>query len=216
MDKPATVSPVCVPQLDLAAVAALPTRHGAFDIRVFVDRCDGKEHVALVRGDVFGKEGVLTRLHSECLTGDVFASLRCDCREQLERALAVIAAEPSGVLLYMRQEGRGIGLANKIRAYRLQEAGLDTVDANLALGFRDDQRDYGPAAAMLRQLGVRSVRLLTNNPDKIAQLERCGTSVTARVPHVVMPGPQNRHYLETKTRRSGHLMMFEGGTPDAA
>jgi GTP cyclohydrolase II len=177
MDKPATVSPVCVQQLELAAVAALPTRQGAFDIRVFVDQRDGKEHVALVRGDVFGKEGVLTRLHSECLTGDVFASIRCDCREQ---------------------------------------AGLDTVDANLALGFPDDQRDYGPAAAMLRQLGVRSVRLLTNNPDKIAQLERCGTSVTARVPHVVMPGPQNRHYLETKTRRSGHLMMFEGGTPDAA
>jgi GTP cyclohydrolase II len=195
-------------RLDLAAVAELPTQLGAFKVRVFVDRTDGKEHVALVHGDVFGKENVTTRLHSECLTGDVFGSLRCDCREQLELGIKAIAAESCGVVLYLRQEGRGIGLANKIRAYGLQEKGLDTVDANRALGFRDDERDYASAALMLKELGIRSVRLLTNNPDKIRQLEACGTKVSARVPHAVIPGEHNRRYLETKVTRSGHLMRL--------
>jgi GTP cyclohydrolase II len=197
-------------RLELAAVADLPTLHGPFKVRVFVDAKDGKEHVALVHGDVFGKENVLTRLHSECLTGDVFGSLRCDCREQLERGLKAIAAEACGVVLYMRQEGRGIGLANKIRAYSLQEKGLDTVDANRALGFRDDERDYAAASLMLKELGIRSVRLLTNNPDKIRQLESWGTKVITRVPHAVLPGAHNRHYLETKVARSGHLMRLGG------
>jgi GTP cyclohydrolase II len=196
--------------IELAAVAKLPTAHGEFEVRVFVGASDGKEHVALVRGEVFGKTDVLVRLHSECMTGDVFASLRCDCRQQLELGLKALAAESCGVLLYMRQEGRGIGLGNKIRAYRLQEAGLDTVDANLALGFRDDQRDYADAAVMLRELGVRSVRLLTNNPDKVRQLAQHGTVIAARIPHAVEPGRHNRRYLETKVARSGHLMQIGG------
>ena len=200
-------------RLELAAVADLPTSHGPFKVRVFIDSKDGKEHVALVHGDVFGKEEVLVRLHSECLTGDVFGSLRCDCREQLERGLKAVAAEGCGVVLYLRQEGRGIGLANKIRAYSLQEKGLDTIDANVALGFRDDERDYEAAAMMLKQLGVRSVRLLTNNPDKIRQLQAFGTEVSSRVPHAVLPGVHNRRYLETKVARSGHLMKL--GTVDA-
>lgn len=196
--------------IELAAVSKLPTIHGEFEIRVFVAAADGKEHVALVRGDVFGQSDVVTRIHSECMTGDVFGSLRCDCRQQLELGLQAVSAAPCGVLLYMRQEGRGIGLANKIRAYRLQEGGLDTVDANLALGFRDDQRDYAGAAAMLRELGVRSVRLLTNNPDKVRQLRHYGIGISARVPHAVEPGRHNRRYLETKVARSGHLMPVGG------
>jgi GTP cyclohydrolase II len=156
-------------------VADLPTRHGVFRIHVFTDSATGLEHVALVSGDVFGQERVATRVHSECLTGDAFGSLRCDCREQLDRGLERLASRPCGVLLYLRQEGRGIGLANKIRAYRLQQQkGLDTVDANLALGMPDDRRDYAFAASMLRELGVRSVSLMTNNRDKIAQLGKAG------------------------------------------
>lgn len=190
----------------LDSVANLPTRFGDFRVHVFTDALDGKEHVAMVHGDVFGAEAVPARVHSECLTGDVMGSLRCDCREQLERGLEALAGLPKGVLLYLRQEGRGIGLANKIRAYKLQEEGLDTVEANLALGFRDDERDYGVAAAMLRTLGVRSVGLLTNNPQKIAQLERYGMRVVARVPHAIPPNRHNARYLETKARRSGHLL----------
>jgi GTP cyclohydrolase II len=191
----------------LTPVADLPTRHGAFRIHVFTEGVTGLEHVALVSGDVFGQERVATRVHSECLTGDAFGSLRCDCREQLDRGLARLAARPCGVLLYLRQEGRGIGLANKIRAYRVQQQqGLDTVDANLALGLPDDCRDYTFAASMLRELGVRSVSLMTNNRDKIAQLSAAGMPVVARIPHVVEPGPLNHAYLTTKARRSGHLL----------
>lgn len=195
-------------RVEIASQASLPTRYGDFRVVVFANDRDGKEHLALVRGEVFGEEAVPTRLHSECLTGDVLASLRCDCREQLERALAALGALPRGVLLYMRQEGRGIGLTNKVRAYRLQEQGFDTVEANVALGFRDDERDYGVASAMLRTLGVRSVRLLTNNPDKVAQIERCGVRVAERVPHEVEGGRHNSFYLETKARRSGHLLKL--------
>lgn len=194
--------------VSLASVARLPTQFGDFVVHVFVDHSDGKEHVALVHGDVAGAEAVATRVHSECLTGDVLGSLRCDCRKQLERALELLAATPRGILLYLRQEGRGIGLANKIRAYELQEQGLDTTEANLALGFADDERDYGVAASMLEALQVRSIGLLTNNPDKIGQLEAYGIRVTSRIPHAIPPNGHNRRYLETKARKSGHLLDF--------
>ncbi len=193
-------------RVDVASVANLPTKFGDFRIHVFTNNRDRLEHVAMVRGDVFGAESVPARVHSECLTGDVLGSLRCDCREQLERGLQQLGAAQRGVLLYLRQEGRGIGLANKIRAYKLQEEGLDTVEANLALGFKDDERDYAVAAAILRTLGVRSIRLLTNNPDKIAQLNRYGMRVTDRVAHAIAPNAHNRRYLETKALRSGHLL----------
>ena len=193
-------------RVELASVANLPTQFGDFRIHVFTNNRDSKENVAMVHGEVFGAESVPARVHSECLTGDVLGSLRCDCRKQLERGLEQLAAAPRGVLLYLRQEGRGIGLVNKIRAYKLQEQGLDTVEANLALGFKDDERDYGVAAAMLRTLGVRSVRLLTNNPDKIAQLNGYGLRVTDRVAHSIPPTRHNRRYLETKAKRSGHLL----------
>lgn len=197
---------VRTPHVEIVSSAALPTEFGDFRIHVFTSDTDDREQVAIIHGDVFGVESVSTRIHSECLTGDVLASLRCDCRKQLELGLRQIATMPSGVVLYLRQEGRGIGLANKIKAYKLQEGGLDTVDANRALGFRDDERDYGIAVSMLRTLGVRSVRLMTNNPDKIAQLKRYGLSVTERLAHAIPPGVHNRAYLETKARRSGHLI----------
>lgn len=194
------------PRVEIASEAALPTAFGAFRVVVFANDADDKEHLALVRGELQGAQGVPTRLHSECLTGDVLGSLRCDCRSQLERALLHLGQEPTGVLLYLRQEGRGIGLTNKIRAYQLQEAGLDTVDANLALGFKDDERDYGIAAAMLTTLGVGSIQLMTNNPDKVRQLEAHGVVVQRRLPHIVEPNGHNRAYLETKARRGGHLL----------
>jgi GTP cyclohydrolase II len=198
---------ICV---KVEAVAELPTRFGRFRIVGFWNNRDQKEHIALVHGDVLGAEQVMTRLHSECLTGDALGSLRCDCRDQLGFALRRIAAEPSGVLLYLRQEGRGIGLLNKIRAYALQDGGLDTVDANVALGFRDDERDYAVAAHMLASLTVRSVRLLTNNPRKLEELERYGIRVNGRVPHVIPANQYNRFYLETKATRSGHYIDFDG------
>jgi GTP cyclohydrolase II len=204
------------PRVELVSAAALPTEFGDFRIHVFTSDRDDREQVAVVRGDVFGGEEVAVRMHSECLTGDVMGSLRCDCRKQLELGLKQIATLPSGVLLYLRQEGRGIGLANKIKAYRLQEDGLDTVDANLALGFRDDERDYGVAVAMLRTLGVRSVRLMTNNPDKVAQLRRYGMPVTERLAHAIPPGHHNRHYLETKASRSGHLLDLSASAAEEA
>jgi GTP cyclohydrolase II len=201
---------ICV---KVVAVANLPTRFGQFKIVAFWNNRDGKEHVALVRGDVIGLDKVTTRLHSECLTGDTLGSLRCDCREQLEAALLRLGGLERGVLLYLRQEGRGIGLINKIRAYALQEQGLDTVEANLALGFRDDERDYAVAAHMLASLGVGSVALMTNNPGKIRQLEQYGIPVAERVPHVIPPNEHNRFYLETKAERSGHFMTFDRKGP---
>jgi GTP cyclohydrolase II len=188
------------------AVADLPTRSGPFRIVAFWNNRDAKEHVAMVHGDVVGGAEVAVRLHSECLTGDVMGSLRCDCRDQLLEGLRAIQREGRGVLLYLRQEGRGIGLINKVRAYALQEQGLDTVEANLALGFRDDERDYAVAAHMLHSLGVRSVRLITNNPEKIRQLTQHRVPVTGRIPHVIPPNEFNRFYLETKARRSGHYL----------
>jgi GTP cyclohydrolase II len=205
-------SRICV---RVVAVASLPTRFGHFRLVGFWNNRDGKEHVAMVHGDVVGGEDVPVRLHSECLTGDVMGSLRCDCRDQLTEGLRAIQREGRGVLLYLRQEGRGIGLLNKIRAYALQEQGLDTVEANQALGFRDDERDYAVAAHMLRSLEVRSVRVVTNNPDKIRQLEQHGLRVSGRIPHVIPPNEFNRFYLETKARRSGHYIDF-GGKPRLA
>ena len=191
-------------------VADLPTRFGAFRIVAFWNNRDAKEHVAIVRGDIVGAEDVPTRLHSECLTGDAIGSLRCDCRDQLEAALGRIGREDRGLLLYLRQEGRGIGLINKVRAYALQDRGMDTVEANLALGFRDDERDYAIAAHMIASLNVRSVALMTNNPGKIRQLEQYGIRVSRRVPHILPPNPHNRFYLETKASRSGHWIDFAG------
>jgi GTP cyclohydrolase II len=201
---------VCV---RVEAVAELPSRFGKFQIVGFWNNRDRKEHVALVHGDVLGQEDVLTRLHSECLTGDALGSLRCDCRDQLSVALQRIASLPRGILLYLRQEGRGIGLLNKLRAYSLQDAGLDTVDANVALGFRDDERDYAVAAHMIASLTARSVDLLTNNPRKIEGLERYGVRVRGRVPHVIRANEHNRFYLQTKAQRSGHILDF--GNEDA-
>jgi len=203
---------VCV---RVVAVAQLPTRFGPFRLVGFWNNRDGKEHVAMVHGDVVDSENVPVRLHSECLTGDVMGSLRCDCRDQLTEGLRTIQREGRGILLYLRQEGRGIGLLNKIRAYALQEQGLDTVEANQALGFRDDERDYAVAAHMLRSLGVRSVRVVTNNPDKIRQLEQHGVKVSGRIPHVIPPNEWNRFYLETKARRSGHMLdLTEARLPE--
>jgi len=198
---------VCV---RVVAVAELPTRFGPFKLVGFWNNRDGKEHVALVLGDVVDGEEVPVRLHSECLTGDVMGSLRCDCRDQLTGGLEAIQRLGRGVLLYLRQEGRGIGLLNKIRAYALQEQGLDTVEANQALGFRDDERDYAVAAHMLHGLGLRSLKLITNNPDKIRQLTQHRVTVAGRIPHVIPPNPFNRFYLETKARRSGHVIDFSG------
>jgi GTP cyclohydrolase II len=194
-------SGVCV---RVAGVADLPTRFGRFRAVAFRNNLDDKEHIAFVRGDILAADDVLTRLHSECLTGDALGSLRCDCRDQLELALHKLGSEKRGLLLYLRQEGRGIGLVNKIRAYALQDDGMDTVEANHALGFEDDERDYAVAAHMIRSLRVGSVRLMTNNPSKIDQLERHGVRVSRRVEHTSEPNDHNRFYLETKASRSGH------------
>ena len=192
--------------IDRAATASLPTAYGTFTMHGFVSRLDGEHHVALVKGNIEDGRDVPCRIHSECLTGDVFGSLRCDCGQQLAAAMKRIEQEGRGILLYMRQEGRGIGLINKLRAYRLQEQGLDTVDANLALGFRDDEREYFLAAQMLRDLGVRSVRLLTNNPDKMRQLSAFGLEISQRVPIQMPETDHDAFYLETKRRRMGHLL----------
>ena len=193
-----------------AGVADLPTKFGHFNIIAFWNNRDEKDHVAIVHGEVVGMENVPVRLHSECLTGDALGSLRCDCRDQLAASLERIAEEPFGIVLYMRQEGRGIGLLNKIRAYQLQDGGLDTVDANLALGFRDDERDFAVAAHMLHTLDIKSVRLMTNNPKKVDELRRYQINVVERLPHIIPPNEYNRFYLETKSRRSGHLIDFSG------
>ncbi len=194
----------------IVGVADLPTRFGEFRIVAFWNNRDGKEHVAVVHGDILDAEDVPTRLHSECLTGDALGSLRCDCRDQLQEALRALASMEKGLLLYLRQEGRGIGLINKVRAYALQDGGLDTVEANLALGFRDDERDYAIAAHMIKSLTVRSVGLMTNNPRKIAQLTQYGLKVAQRIPHIIPPTDYNRFYLETKATRSGHWIDFSG------
>ncbi len=198
---------VCV---RVEAVAELPSRFGSFHVIGFWNNRDGKDHAAFVHGDVIGADDVPVRLHSECLTGDAIGSLRCDCRDQLETALRMIGEMDKGILLYLRQEGRGIGLTNKIRAYSLQDQGLDTVEANLALGFRDDERDYAVAAHMLMSLKVKSIRLITNNPRKVKQLTDYGIQINDRIPIVIPPNDYNRFYLETKAHKSGHWIDFSG------
>jgi 3,4-dihydroxy 2-butanone 4-phosphate synthase / GTP cyclohydrolase II len=188
----------------------LPTKFGDFEVVGFRSLVDEKHHVAMVKGQIEGQEDVLVRVHSECLTGDVFHSLRCDCGQQLEDALARIEDEGRGVLLYLAQEGRGIGLLNKLRAYRLQEEGLDTVDANMKLGLPADLRDYGIGAQILVDLGLSSIRLLTNNPKKIVGLEGYGLTVTDQVPIEHPPGEHNREYLRAKKERLGHMLHHQG------
>ncbi len=188
----------------------LPTAFGDFEVVGYRSLVDDKHHVAMVKGDVSGTDDVLVRVHSECLTGDVFHSLRCDCGEQLESALAMIEEAGSGVLLYLAQEGRGIGLLNKLKAYKLQEEGLDTVDANLKLGLPADLRDYGIGAQILVDLGLSSIRILTNNPKKIIGLEGYGLSVTGQVPIQPTPNPHNEAYLRAKRDRMGHTLHHQG------
>lgn len=202
------VRPVSV-QISRYSEADVPTEYGHFRVVVYRDDASSDEHVALVRGDVADGLDVLVRVHSECFTGEVLHSLKCDCREQLALALEKIAARGVGAVIYLRQEGRGIGLGNKIRAYALQEQGIDTVDANRMLGFDDDLRSYQVASAILRDLGIRSIALLTNNPTKVEALQRDGVVVTSRVPHRVAPNEFNRTYLDTKRTRMGHLGEVE-------
>ncbi len=186
--------------------ASLPTRFGDFRVIAYQSVLDGREHVALVKGDLAGKANVLVRMHSECMTGDVFGSLRCDCGEQLGAAMARIEEEGIGAIVYLRQEGRGIGLTNKLRAYRLQDEGLDTVEANAQLGFQPDLRDYGIGAQILLDLGLHSIRLLTNNPRKIVGLDGYDIEVTGREPLRMEPGEHNERYLDTKRAKLGHIL----------
>jgi len=184
----------------------MPTDYGEFTLHLYESKVDGTQHLALVKGEVAGKKGVLVRVHSECLTGDVFGSRRCDCGPQLHAAMQRIEEEGRGVILYMRQEGRGIGLGPKIKAYKLQEQGLDTVDANLKLGFPMDLRDYGFGAQMLCDLGLRTIRLLTNNPKKVVGLQGHGLEIVEQLPIRVKPNPENERYLKTKRERMGHTL----------
>ncbi|WP_415631858.1 GTP cyclohydrolase II [Propionibacterium sp.] len=194
--------------VERAATASLPTRHGDFMVHAYRDRVSGAEHLALVTGDIGDGSHLMCRMHSECLTGDVLGSLRCDCGQQLDAALEMIAHEGRGVLLYLRQEGRGIGLIDKLRAYALQERGMDTLAANEALGYPGDARDYAVGAQMLRDLGVTSLRLLTNNPDKVDQLAGCGIDIAERVPLQMPATAFDLGYLRTKKTRMGHLLDY--------
>jgi GTP cyclohydrolase II len=207
---PATTGEATIPDnafVSVSSRARLPTRYGDFEIVAFENRQRRRiDDIAVVRGDIKGLDVVPVRLHSECLTGDVLGSLRCDCGEQLDLAMQRLGQAQCGVLLYMRQEGRGIGIANKVEAYALQDEGMDTVEANLHLGFDDDLRSYGLAACMLRALGVMRIELHTNNPAKVEGLRSAGIDVASRAPLIVTARSENRSYLETKKRRSGHVL----------
>ncbi len=192
--------------VECASIAKMPTKYGEFMAHCYVNTITGEHHVALVKGDIGDGRDVLCRVHSECLTGDVFGSMRCDCGQQLETALKMIEKEGRGILLYMRQEGRGIGLVNKLKAYKLQEEGMDTLEANIALGFPGDMREYYVGAQILREIGVRSLNLLTNNPDKVYQLEDYGISIGKRVPIEIEANVYDLFYLQTKRARMGHLL----------
>ncbi|MBN1218878.1 MAG: GTP cyclohydrolase II [Anaerolineae bacterium] len=196
-------------KISQTACARIPTAEGEFRLCVYQTNQDNKEHLAVVLGDVFGQPEVLTRIHSECFTGDVLGSLRCDCGEQLHQAMHLIAQASRGILIYLRQEGRGIGLTQKLRAYNLQDEGYDTVDANLMLGHHADERDYSVAALILQDLRVQSIHLLTNNPEKIENLQRLGIPVTVRVPLQPQVTPENANYLLTKVQRMNHLLSLD-------
>lgn len=200
------------PTVQRRVASRIPTRHGTFQLMLYQNNWDEKEHLALVMGDVRGGEGVGVRVHSECFTGDVLGSLRCDCGEQLDRALQLISGWGRGAVLYLRQEGRGIGLLDKLRAYNLQDGGLDTVEANLELGHEADERDYTAAALMIRDLGIESVNLITNNPRKISELRRLGIAVQGRTPVEIPARPENVGYLRTKARRMDHLLRLAGAS----
>lgn len=193
----------------VASAADFPTRYGHFTIVGFVNNRDRKDHIAIVKGEIGDGENVLVRVHSACLTGDALGSMRCDCGPQLHHALRKIEAEGRGIVLYHQEEGRGIGLVNKLRAYALQDAGYDTLDANVALGFKPDEREYVVPAAMLAKLGVKSVRLMTNNPEKVESMEASGIRVAERVQHELPPHEHNLEYLETKKERFGHFLELE-------
>jgi GTP cyclohydrolase II len=195
----------------IVAIAELPTRFGDYQVVAFYSNSDHKEHAAFIHGNILEGDDVPVRLHSECLTGDAIGSLRCDCRDQLIESLERIGKMDRGVVLYLRQEGRGIGFANKIKAYQLQDAGFDTVQANEMLGFRPDERDYGIAAHMLGSLHVNSIQILTNNPDKIRDLREHGIQINGRIPVIVPPNAHDLPYLETKRKRMGHLLDWEQG-----
>ncbi len=194
------------------ATAKLPTKYGDFTAIAYKSDIDNDEHLALVMGDIKTRKPVLVRVHSECLTGDIFGSLRCDCGEQVIQSIKRIAEEGRGVLLYMRQEGRGIGFHNKICAYELQDKGLDTIEANLSLGFEPDLRDYGIGAQILADMGLHKIRLITNNPKKVIGLEGYGIKVTETVPIIITPNPHNRRYLETKQKKMGHILKIKETT----
>jgi 3,4-dihydroxy 2-butanone 4-phosphate synthase / GTP cyclohydrolase II len=206
LDCAACAEPLCV---KVISVSAFPSRYGTFRIIGFVNNRDSKDHIVILKGDIGDGENMPVRIHSACLTGDALGSLRCDCGTQLHEALRLIESYGRGMVVYHQEEGRGIGLLNKLRAYVLQDHGYDTWEANTALGFAADERDYAIPVAMMQKLGIRSIRLMTNNPDKVQSVEKYGLTVTERLQHEIPPHGDNRKYLETKKERFGHLLNLD-------